>query len=58
LRDRDVVFDPSIHSNPKRTGLRDILQKIINDFISIAVSINRLDQVGEKKTDYLVEIKD
>jgi len=37
LRDRDVVFDPSIQSNPKKTGIKDLLQSIMDDFISIAI---------------------
>ena len=37
LRDREVVFDPSVQSNSRGTGIRDILQKIIDDFISIAI---------------------
>jgi hypothetical protein len=37
LRDREVIFDPSINSNSRQTGIRDILQKIIDDFISLAI---------------------
>jgi hypothetical protein len=37
LLDRDVVFDPSIESNSSQNGIRDLLQSIINDFISIAI---------------------
>ena len=37
LKDRDVIFDPSIDSNPRRNGIKDILWKIIDDFISIAI---------------------
>jgi len=37
LRDRDVVFDPSIVSNSRGNGIRDILQSIMDDFVSIAI---------------------
>jgi len=55
LRDREVVFDPSIDSNIRDNGIKDILQKIINDFISISIQMPRLDT---NSGDYLVEIKD
>ena len=55
LKDREVIFDPSIQCNQKGTGIRDILQKIIDDFISISIQMPRLDtNIG----DYLTEIKD
>jgi dynein heavy chain len=37
LCDRQVVFDPSIESNSSGNGIRDLLQSIIDDFISIAI---------------------
>lgn len=55
LRDREVVFDPSVQSNHRQTGIRDILQRIIDGFISLATQMPRLDTNGG---DYLVEIKD
>ena len=56
---RTVVFDPTIQSNSRENGIRDILQKIIDDFISIAIQINRLDSAaGNIAGDFLVEIKD
>jgi hypothetical protein len=55
LRDRDVIFDPSIVSNSTGNGIRDILQKIIDDFVSISIQMPRLDT---SQGDYLVEIKD
>jgi len=59
LRDRDVVFDPSIESNSKKTGIRDLIQGIMDDFISIAIQINRLDSAaGNISGDFLVEVKD
>jgi len=55
LIDREVIFDPSIGSNPKQNGIKDILQGIVDDFISLAIQVPRLDTgVG----DYLVEVKD
>jgi hypothetical protein len=57
LRDREVVFDPSIQSNNRGNGIRDILQKIIDDFISLSIQMARLDTMGSGG-DYLVEIKD
>lgn len=55
LRDREVIFDPSIGSNLRGNGIQDILQKIVDDFISIAIQMPRLDT---SSGDYLVEIKD
>jgi len=55
LRDRDVVFDPSIDNNTRGNGIRDILQNIMDDFVSIAIQMPRLDT---NSGDYLVEIKD
>jgi dynein heavy chain len=55
LADRDVVFDPSIQCNSSGNGIRDIIQSIIDDFISISIQITRLDS---GQGDYLVEIKD
>jgi len=50
-----VIFDPTIECNGKGNGIKDILLKIVNDFISISGLMVRLDtQMG----DYLVEIKD
>lgn len=54
LRDREVVFEPSIGPNSRQNGIRDIIQKIQDDFISIA-SFSRLDTGCG---DYLPEIKD
>ena len=36
LRDRDVIFDPSIQGNVRGNGIRNILDTIIEDFISIS----------------------
>lgn len=58
LRDRDVIFDPSIQSNSRGNGIRDIIQKILDDFISIAIQMPRLDNSSGSSGDYLVEIKD
>jgi hypothetical protein len=37
LRDREVRFDPPIETTLKGNGIRDIVMKIINDFISLAI---------------------
>lgn len=58
LRDGQVVFDPSIGCNDKQNGIRDIIQKIIDDFISLSVLVPRLDLQTDRGGDYLVEIKD
>jgi dynein heavy chain len=58
LADNNVCFDPSIECNEMQTGIRDILQNIINDFIQVAVLVPRLDAVGDRTGDYLVEMKD
>lgn len=55
LRDRDVCFDPTIGSNSRGNGIKDIIYKIIEDFISISIQTPRLDSGNG---DYLVEIKD
>jgi hypothetical protein len=55
LQDRDVIFDPPIKSTPKGNGIRDIIQRIVDDFVSLGVQIQRIDGVG---VDYLNEIKD
>jgi dynein heavy chain, axonemal len=56
LRDRDVIFDPSIQGNVRGNGIRNILDTIIEDFISISIQMPRLDTTSGG--DYLVEIKD
>jgi dynein heavy chain len=58
LDENNVCFEPSIECNERECGIRDILQKIVNDFISLAVLIPRLDGSQDKAGDYLVEIKD
>lgn len=37
LRDREVRFDPPIECTMRGNGIRDIITKIINDFISLAI---------------------
>jgi hypothetical protein len=49
---------PSIESNERNNGIRDILNEISNDFISIAIQIPRLDNKDTAGGDYLVEIRD
>lgn len=58
LDDNNVCFEPSIECNERQNGIRDILQKIVDDFILLAVLIPRLDGSHDKAGDYLVEIKD
>lgn len=55
LRDREVRFEPPIESSPRGNGIRDIIMKITNDFISLAIQMARLDTGNG---DYLVEIKE
>ena len=53
---RTVVFDPTIDCNSKQNGIRDIIQKIMDDFVSIAIQIP--GRIDNGTGDYLVEIKD
>lgn len=55
LLDNEVQFDPPISSSPKENGIKDIIFRIVENFISIASLIPRLDQIPG---DYLVEVKD
>jgi dynein heavy chain len=55
LQDREVIFDPTIGSNSRENGIKDILEKVVNDFISISTLMPRLDT---NTGDYLVEVKD
>ena len=56
LQDREVQFDPSIGCNERQNGIRDIINLIVEHFISLAIQMpQRLDQ---PTGDYLVEIKD
>jgi len=55
LQDREVIFDPTIDNNYRGNGIKDILEKVVGDFISIATLMPRLDT---NSGDYLVEIKD
>lgn len=55
LQDRDVIFDPPIGHSPKGNGIRDIIQKIIDDFVSLSTQLARLDT---NTGDYLPEVKD
>ncbi len=55
LVDNELNFDPQIGCTSRENGIKDIILKIINDFISISIQMNRLDTGSG---DYLVEIKD
>jgi hypothetical protein len=56
LADRCVQFDPSIGCNEQGNGIRDIINLIVEHFISLAIQMPaRLDS---PTGDYLVEIKD
>ena len=56
LADREVQFDPSIGCNDRQNGIRDIINLIVEHFISLAIQMpQRLDS---PTGDYLVEIKD
>jgi len=58
LIDRELQFQPVIGCNERGNGIRDIINNICNDFISIAIQIPRLDNKEGTSGDYLVEIKD
>jgi hypothetical protein len=64
LEDRQVQFEPTIQSNDRETGIRDIINKIVADFISLAIMMpGRVDASqnpnnASNNGDYLVEIKD
>jgi hypothetical protein len=64
LQDRKVMFDPTIGSNDRENGIRDIINKIVTDFISLAIMMpGRVDAsqnpaATSNNGDYLVEIKD
>ena len=58
LVDDDLAFQPSIICNDRQSGIRDILNEFVNDFISIAIQIQRVDNKEAAAGDYLVEIKD
>lgn len=54
----DLDFIPSLQCNDRKSGIRDIINEIISDFISIAIQVPRLDNKDGGTGDYLVEIKD
>jgi len=64
LEDRMVQFEPTIQSNSRETGIRDIINKIVADFVSLAIMMpGRVDAPQNPNNtsnngDYLVEIKD
>lgn len=64
LQDSIVMFDPTIDSNDRENGIRDIINKIVTDFISLATMMpGRIDasqnpNAAANNGDYLVEIKD
>jgi len=56
LMDRCVQFEPSIGCNDRQNGIRDIINKIVEDFISLAIQMPA--RFDSPQGDYLVEIKD
>jgi hypothetical protein len=58
------MFDPTIGSNSRQNGIRDIINKIVQDFVSLAIMMpGRIDAPQNPAStsnngDYLVEIKD
>jgi dynein heavy chain len=58
LLDDELSFQPAIGCNDRQTGIRDIINEFVNDFISIAIQIQRVDNKEAAAGDYLVEIKD
>ena len=55
LGDNEAQFEPPIRSSPNENGIKDIIFRIVEGFISIASLVQRLDG---QQLDYLVEIKD
>ena len=54
-----VQFDPSIGCNERQNGIRDIINRIVENFISLAIQMpSRLDTHNAPTGDYLVEIRD
>ena len=58
LAEGDLSFLPSIAMNDRKNGIRDVINEFVNDFISIAIQIPRLDTRDTGSGDYLVEVKD
>lgn len=58
LDNRRVQFEPSIESNARKNGIRDVINQIVADFISLATKMPRLDSTGQAAGDFLVEIRD
>lgn len=64
LQQNKIMFDPTIGSNSRQNGIRDIINKIVADFISLAIMMpGRIDasqnpSAASNNGDYLVEIKD
>ena len=64
LQDRKVTFDPTISSNSHDNGIRDIINRIVKDFVSLSIMMpGRIDasqnpSATSNNGDYLVEIKD
>jgi hypothetical protein len=58
------MFDPTIGSNDRENGIRDIINKVVTDFVSLAIMMpGRVDasqnpNSASNNGDYLVEIKD
>ena len=55
LEGNNVFFEPSIVCNERMNGIRDIINKIVEDFISLSTQMPRLDSTNG---DFLNEIKD
>jgi hypothetical protein len=62
MNGRTVEFEPSIECNARGNGIRNIIEQIMGDFISLAVKTQRLDSTTggnpQATGDYLVEIRD
>lgn len=56
LHDRMVAFEPSIVCNENQNGIRDIINTIVEHFISLAIQMPQ--RMDTPTGDYLVEIKD
>jgi len=58
LSENQIQFDPSIVCNENQNGIRDIINNIVNHFISLSIRMPSRVDYPQGGGDYLVEIKD